>query len=216
MIKNKLYPYIEKYINDYLWGFSKEQLNVGLMNGTFNLEKLNIRIDKVNQKLDERDFPLWLKSGSINKIQVCCSLMNFIGEKPLEITIDNIDIILCPSSKWLLRNLNSFIKENEIHLQEKYDPLDNNFHDIFNKKLNIYDGSILKNKKKLIEFFKDKSKVSDILNFLLNIGIKFYYTKSYLINLKVKNIHLRFEDDLNYHMYLKPGLMEQVENLNHF
>jgi len=212
MIKNQLYPYIEKYINEYLWGFSKEQLNVGVINGTIVLEKLNIRIDKVNKKLDLTDTPFWLKSGSIQKIQVCCSLMNFIGEKPLEITIDNIDIILCPSAKWILRNVNSFIKENDFHLKEIYDPIDNNFHDVFLKKVNIYDGSILKSKAKIIEFFKDKSKISEIINHILNIGIRFYYQKSFLINLKIKNIHIRFEDDLHCHMFLKPGLNEKIEN----
>ena len=29
MIKNKLYPLVEKYINTYLYGFTKEQLDVG-------------------------------------------------------------------------------------------------------------------------------------------------------------------------------------------
>ena len=199
MIKNKLYPFIEKYFSEYLWGFSKEQMNVGLVNGTIILEKLNIRIDKVNQKTDTHEMPFWMKSGSIQKIQVCCSLMNLIGEKPLEISIDYIDIILCPSPKWILRNSTSFIKENDFHLVEDYDPLDNNFHDIFLKKVNIYDGSILKNKSKFIEFFKDKSKLSGFLNNILNMGLKFYYQKSYLINLKIKNIHIRFEDDFHYH-----------------
>lgn len=210
MIKNKLYPYIEKYINEYLWGFSKEQLNVGVMNGTIVLEKLNIRVDKVNQKFDVSDMPFWIKSGSIEKIQVYCSLMNFIGEKPLEISIDNIDIILCPSGKWILRNESSFIKENDHHLKEPYDPLDNNFHDVFSKKVNLYDGSILKKNKKLIEFFKDKSKVSELINKLLNTALKFYYQKGYLINLKVKNVHFRFEDDLHVHSFLKPGIDESL------
>ncbi len=208
MIKNKFYPYIEKYINEFLWGFSKEQLKVGVINGTIVLEKLNIRMDQVNKKLDINDTPLWMKCGTIDKIQVFCSLMNFIGEKPLEITIDNIDIVLCPSAKWILRNANSFIKENDFHMKESYDPIDNNFHDVFQKRVNIYDGSILKNKVKLIEFFKDKSKIAEVLNKLFNFGLKYYYQKSYLINLKIKNIHLRFEDDLHYHMLLNPGLLK--------
>ena len=38
MIKNQLYPYIESYINEFLYGFSKEQLDVGVMKGQIKLE----------------------------------------------------------------------------------------------------------------------------------------------------------------------------------
>ena len=121
MLKNKLYSYVEKYINEYLYVFTKEQLDVGLTNGTISLEYLNLRPDKVNSKLDEKNLPIWLKAGLISKISVGLSLMNFIGEQPLDVTIDGIDVIVTPSYKWIIKNLESFIEENETHIKDYYD-----------------------------------------------------------------------------------------------
>lgn len=195
MIKNQLYPYVEKYINEFLWGFTKDQLNVGVMNGIINLDGLNIRVDKVNEKLNDLDVPIWFKAGIIKNIRVGCSLMNFLGEKPLEVNIDEINLILTPSFKWILKNFSSFIEENEFHIKETYDPTDNNSHDIFSRKVNIYDSSSLKQKQKLLELFTDKSKISALINKIFTKCVKFYYQKSYLINIKVSNVHIRFEDD---------------------
>ena len=39
MIRNQLYPYIEKYINDYLYGFTKQQMNLALIEGKLELKK---------------------------------------------------------------------------------------------------------------------------------------------------------------------------------
>lgn len=200
MIKNQLYPYVEKYINEYLYGFTKEQLEVGVMNGVIQLEKLNIRPDKANEKLDKQESPIWLKAGLIKKINVGCSLMNFIGEKPLEVEIEDIEILLCPSFKWIIRNQFSFLEETEEHLLEEYDAKDNNSKDIFFKKVHIFDGSIFKKKQKLIEFLKDKSKIAELVHKLFTKVMKFYYQTNYFVNAKVKNVHIRFEDDtFNYY-----------------
>lgn len=195
MIKNQLYPYIEKYFNEYLYGFSKEQLEVGVMNGIILLEKLNIRPDKANEKLDSLDSPIWLKAGLIKKIQVGCSLMNFIGETPLEVEISDVEILLCPSFKWIIRNQFSFLEETEDQIIEEYDSKDNNSKDIFSKKVHIFDGSILKKKPKLAEFLKDSSKISNIVHKIFTKILKFYYQTNYFVNIKVKNVHIRYEDD---------------------
>ena len=112
MIKNQLYPYIEKYFNELLYGFTKEQFDIGVMNGEVKLEKLNFRPDGVNKILDEKNYSFWLKAGFINKIYITCSIMNFIGEKPLDVLIEDIDIILTPSYKWIIKSLESFFYEN--------------------------------------------------------------------------------------------------------
>ena len=199
MLKNKLYPYVEKYINEYLYGFTKEQLDVGLTNGTISLEYLNLRPDKVNSKLDEKNLPIWLKAGLISKISVGLSLMNFIGEQPLDVTIDGIDVIVTPSYKWIIKNLESFIEENETHIKDYYDPNENNSIDIFTKKVNIFDNSIFK-QQVILEIFKDRSKIAAMINKIFKVCFKFYYMKNYLINAKIKNVHIRFEDDqlINY------------------
>ena len=101
MIKNQLYLYIESYINKYLWGFTREQLDIGVINGDISLNDLNIRPDTFNDYCNEKNFPIWLKFGKIKNVKITCSLMNIIGEKPLDILIEQVYIILCPSYKYI-------------------------------------------------------------------------------------------------------------------
>ena len=207
MLKNQLYPYIESYINDYLHGFTKEQLDIGVMKGEIKFENLNLRPDGINQKLDEKNIPFWLKAGLISKISIKCSIMNFIGEKPLDVLIEGLDIILNPSYKWIIKNIDSFIVENKIMMKGVYDPNDNNSMDIFTKKINVLDNSIFK-KEYIEEIFKDKTRLSNEINKLFKFGFKFYYQKNFLINLVIKNIHIRIEDDqlINYNGDLALGM----------
>ena len=102
MLKNKLYPYIEEYVNKYLYGFTKEQFDIGVTNGSITLDNLNLRPDTINAILNTKNIPLWLKFGHIDNITISCSLMNFIGEKPIDVNIRNLDIITCPSYKYIV------------------------------------------------------------------------------------------------------------------
>ena len=199
MIKNQLYPYIERYINELLHGFTKEQFDVGVMKGEIKLEKLNFRPDGVNKILDDKNYSFWLKAGFINKIQISCSLMNFIGEKPLDVLIEDIDIILTPSYKWIIKSLESFFYENSQQIKTPYDPNDNNSMNIFERKVNIVDNSVFKNEL-ILEIFKDGTKISQLINNLFKYCYKFYYMSNFLTKAKIKNIHIRFEDDqlINY------------------
>ena len=199
MIKNQLYPYIEKYINELLYGFTKEQFNVGVMNGEIKLEKLNLRPDGVNKIFDDKNYSFWLKAGFITKIYIGCSIMNFIGEKPLDVEIEGVDIILAPSYKWIIKSIDSFIIENLKQMKEPYDPNDNNSMDIFERKINVVDNSVFK-KELILEIFKDGTRISQLINNIFKYCYKFYYMKNFLVNAKIKNIHIRFEDDqlINY------------------
>ena len=199
MIKNQLYPYIEQYINSYLYGFTKEQLDVGIMKGEIKFESLNLRPDGVNEVLDKTNNPFWLKAGLISKINLKCSLMNFIGEKPIEANIDGINIILTPSYKWIIQNIDNFLFEDLKEMKMEYSASDNNSINIFGKKINVLDNTVFR-KEKLEEFFKDKSKISELLNNIFIDCFEFFYSKNYSLILKLKNIHIRFEDDqlINY------------------
>ena len=199
MIKNQLYPYIEEYINSFLYGFTKEQLDVGLMNGQIKLENLNLRPDGVNDELDRSNTPFWLKAGLISNINLCCSLMNFIGEKPIEANIEGVNIILTPSYKWIIQNLDSFIFEDLSEMKSEYGPFENNSVNIFGKRINVLDNSIF-NKAKIEKIFKDPTKISNLLNKIFLDCFEYYYSKNFSLILKLKNLHIRFEDDqlINY------------------
>ena len=212
MIKNQLYPYIEEYINNYLHGFTKEQLEVGVMNGEIKLENLNLRPDGINNQFDELNIPFWLKAGFISKIHIGCSLMNFIGEKPLEAYIEGINIILIPSYKWIIKNLDSYLFEDSHEMKNKYDPLENNSNNIFTKKINVFDNSFFK-KETFEKIFSDQTQLSEILNKILDKCLSFYYSKNFSVIFKLKNIHIRFEDDqlINYFGDIAFGC--KIENL---
>lgn len=215
MIKNQLYPYIEKYISEYLHGFTQEQLRVGVVSGIIQLDNIMLRCDKLNDKLDELDVPIWIKAGLISKIKITCSLMNFIGEKPLDILIEDIECVLTNSSKHIVQNKNTFIEENMFHMQEAYDPLDNNCQDIFKKKVNIYDSSIIHTKNDInskSKVINDESKIGKIANGIYSKCLKFFYQKPFMVNFKINRITLRFEDDsLNYYGNFYFGL--RIKNL---
>ncbi len=165
MIKNQLYPYIERYINELLYGFTKEQFDIGVMNGEIKLDKLNFRPDGVNKLLDDKNRSFWLKAGFINKIYIGCSLMNFIGEKPLDVLIEDIDIILTPSYKWIIKNLDSFLTENSEQIKTGYDPNENNSMNIFERKVNIVDNSVFKNEI-ILETFQAGTKISQLFKMI--------------------------------------------------
>ena len=207
MIKNQLYPYIEEYINEYLWGFSKEQIEVGLMDGTIKLDNLNIRPDKANSKLDSSCIPFWIKVGSIKNIQISCSLMNFIGEKPLEVIIQDIDCLICPSLKFVNDSSFNYLVEDLASVKERYNPSNNNHQDIFKKKM-VYNDD----KQDSLDYNENVPLFTRIMNKITEKAKKFFLKKTYLTNIIIKNVHIRFEDDL-FNFYGKTCLGIKIDNV---
>ena len=190
MIKNQLYPYIEKYINDYLHGFTKEQLTLAITQGELKLEKINIRPDAINKTMDENNVPFWLKAGLISKIHIGCSVMNIIGEIPLEILIEKIDIILSPSYKWILKNMNSekitnIIQNviNPIYSEKKIES------DLENFDVSVFIKPVIE------EIFKDKTDFSKSINGMFNGIYKYFEMPNFAVIAKIKDVHIRIEDD---------------------
>ena len=194
ILKNKLYPYIKQYINEYLHGFSQEKIDIQLTRGEVTLEKMSLRPDTINKIMDEKNIPFWIKVGLIKKISLGASVLSVIGEIPLEVVIDGVDIILSPSYKWIINN----IKNNADNTQNKdiSSPLGN---DIFNKKPDDLDLSIF-TVEKIQEIFKDKTVLSNVVNKLFKSLYSFYTSPNFVAVIKIKNVHIRFEDDelMNY------------------
>jgi len=197
ILKNKFYPYIEKYIKEYLHGFEKDRIDIQLTKGEVNLEKMSLRPDTINKIMDEQNVPFWIKVGLITKIHVGASLLSVIGEIPIEVEIEGINIILSPSYKWIINNIDKLKnKDNNDMSSETPNPLGN---DIFNKKPDEFDTSIF-NIKNIQEIFTDKTAISNILNGLFKSLYSFYTAPNFSVNIKIKKIHIRFEDDelINY------------------
>ena len=194
ILKNKLYPYIKQYINEYLHGFSQERIDIQLSKGEVTLEKMSLRPDTINKIMDEKNVPFWIKVGLIKKISLGASVLSVIGEIPLEVVVDGVDIILSPSYKWIINNIKN--KENNAQAKDISNPLGN---DIFNKKPDEFDLSIFK-VEKIQEIFKDKTILSDVINKLFKGLYSFYTSMNFVAVIKIKNVHIRFEDDelMNY------------------
>ena len=60
------------------------QLDIALYFGKIISEKLNLKSDAMNEIIDESNVPFCLKAGLIRKIYVGTSLMNVLGEIPLD------------------------------------------------------------------------------------------------------------------------------------
>lgn len=200
MIKSQLYPYIEKYFQEYLFGFSQEQFDIGVMNGLLNFNKLNLRPDKINKIFDEKNISVWLKAGFISKIVIECSLMNFIGEKPINATIECLNLIISPSLKHIIsnsysypsssnnnnKNLNDVFNEDEFNKNkelsiedtEEYNEKMNNHKSVLSDKLKLFDTTFCE------EFFTNSKGGNNISNIkkvdkesLLNYYTDFVLTK---------------------------------------
>jgi len=195
VIKNSLYPYIEKYINEYLHGFSKEKIDIELTKGEITLEKMSLRPDTINKIMDEKNIPFWIKVGLITKIYIGASAFSVIGEIPLELVIDGVDILLSPSYKWIIKNMEKYSNNNS-GAKDTPNPLGN---DVFNKKVDDFDLSIFKIEK-IQEIFKDKTVISNVVNSLFKSLYSFYSAPNFAVVVKIKNVHIRFEDDelMNY------------------
>ena len=195
-IKNQLYPYLKEYINEYLHDFSKDKIDIQLTKGEVTLEKLSLRPDTINKMMDEQNLPFWIKVGLIKKIYLGASVLSVIGEIPLEIEIDGVDIILSPSYKWIIKNIEKFSKNNNNEIKGTPNPLGN---DIFNKKPDDFDTSIF-NIEKIQEIFKDKTELSNVINNIFKLLYSFYISPNFVAVIKIRNVHIRFEDDelLNY------------------
>ena len=187
MIRNQLYPYIEQYINEYLYGFEKEQMELAITQGKLELNKLIIRPDKINSIMNDSNVAFWLKAGIINHIYVGISLMNIIGETPLEANIDGINIVLSPSYKWINKNMN---KDSSSKYTKK-NPIGLNLDTI--EDLN-FDASIF-NKTYLEEVFKDKTLISNIINSLCKSLYDVYKLPNFAVIFKINNINIKIEDD---------------------
>ena len=189
MIRNQLYPYIEQYINEYLYGFTKEQMELAITQGKLELNKIVIRPDKINSIMDSSNVAFWLKAGLINRIYVGISLMNIIGETPLEVNIDGINMVLSPSYKWINKNTN----KNSANTYTKKNPVGLNLDTKEDLEID-FDASIF-NKTPLEEIFKDKTLISNSINSMFQGLYNFYKLPNFAVILKINNINIRIEDD---------------------
>ena len=95
VIKSKIYDFLKKNLGEYLYGFQKNQLEVGLLSGQIDLVNVNFRPDKVNQLLGVLGLPIQIKAGLLGKLRLKCHYTSFLSS-PVEVEIDELLLVFGP------------------------------------------------------------------------------------------------------------------------
>lgn len=75
MIKSKIFSKIKDVFSEYLYGFSEDKFEVGLLTGTVELKNLIVKPAAVNGPLQASNSPILLKAGLISCIKVQVRLL---------------------------------------------------------------------------------------------------------------------------------------------
>ena len=110
MLKGKIYEYMKKYLDAYLYDFDESKLNMSFLSGTINLADLHIKQDMANRVIDSFGIPISLKVGFIKNVNITFSLLNF-WHNPLELAIEDVYLVMGPST-YFRSNSDSYIEEN--------------------------------------------------------------------------------------------------------
>ena len=95
VIKSKIYEFLKKNLGEYLYGFQKNQLDVGLLSGHIDLVNVNFRPDKVNELLGSLGLPIQIKAGLLGKLRLKCHYTSFLSS-PVEVEIDELLLVFGP------------------------------------------------------------------------------------------------------------------------
>jgi len=68
MIKRRVYALLKDSLNNFVYDFNEERLEVGLISGIIELKDLVIKPDAVNSVLSKANQPIRLKAGMIARI----------------------------------------------------------------------------------------------------------------------------------------------------
>ncbi|CDW82744.1 UNKNOWN [Stylonychia lemnae] len=168
MFTNKIYDCLKIYLDRYLFGFDKNQLNMSIIKGNINLKSVNIRPDEANRIIDGLMLPF--------------SILN-VWNNPLELAIDDLYLILGPNMSFLSHN-ESYIGDEG--LDDSYDST--NVFNIFEHDLQI------KNKVKNIDKIEPKKEQNSENNDDDSLKSNSHNLMKNL-RLTIKRLHIRFEDD---------------------
>lgn len=111
MLKGKIYEYMKKYLDAYLYDFDETKMGMSFLSGSIQMSDLHIRQDMANRLIDSFGIPLQLKAGLIQNVQVSFSVLNF-WNSPLQLEIDDVYLV-CGPSTFFRSSDESYIEENQ-------------------------------------------------------------------------------------------------------
>jgi Vacuolar sorting-associated protein 13, N-terminal/N-terminal region of Chorein or VPS13 len=127
VIKSKIYDFLKKNLGEYLYGFQKNQLDVGLLSGHIDLVNVNFRPDKVNQLLGALGLPIQIKAGLLGKLRLKCHYTSFFSS-PVEVEIDELLLVFGPITHVAREEHTLFEDENDTKWEVEIEQKLNNQH----------------------------------------------------------------------------------------
>lgn len=110
MLKGKIYEYMKKYLDAYLYDFDESKLNMSFLSGSIQLSDLHIRQEMMNRLIDSFGLPISLKAGLIKNVRISFSVLSF-WTSPLELVVEDMYLVLGPSI-YFRSNDDSYIEES--------------------------------------------------------------------------------------------------------
>jgi len=205
MLKGNIYEYMKKYLDAYLYDFDENKLGMSFLSGQLKLSDLHIRQDMANRLIDSFGIPLSLKVGLIKNVNINFSVLSF-WSSPLELTIDDVYLVMGPSTYFRSHN-ESYIEEApEDLLNASYDST--NAFNVFEHEMKIKantagesaaDGGQagLDEENKMLENLKYLAQADFLRDRLVEDEKQVQNVRLIFKNLKltISWLHIRYEDD---------------------
>jgi hypothetical protein len=190
-LRSKIYQLLKQYLDEYLYGFSKEQLEIAIIAGELELINVNFKPTKVNELFLKNQIPFYLKCGLISRLQVKFNYRTLLTA-PIDVSIHELFLVFGPI---LIDSSDAFFAKLEAldvpdsgqfaNLSVIYD--DSAFESSPGSPLKSHNSSIIIQSLQGIEDSQPKSQ-SFITRYLMTL------VKN--LNIKVEQVHIRFEDEI--------------------
>lgn len=70
MLKRRVYNALKAKLSEFLYGFTEDTIEIGILSGKIELKNLIVRPNKVNEIFKKGNVPIALKAGLISKISI--------------------------------------------------------------------------------------------------------------------------------------------------
>jgi len=198
MLKGKIYEYMKKYLDAYLYDFDESKLNMSFLSGGIQLTDLHIKQDMANRLIDSFGIPISMKAGLIKDVKINFSILSF-WTSPLELEISDIYLVMGPST-FFRSSHDSYIEEStDDLLNTSYDST--NAFNVFDHEMKIKQGNleprVSATDLKSIENLKYLSSSDFLKERLIEEEKQVQNVRLIFRNIKllIKRLHIRYEDD---------------------
>ncbi|OMJ95915.1 hypothetical protein SteCoe_644 [Stentor coeruleus] len=192
VIKSTIYGLIKKYLAEYLYGFSKDQLEIELLSGMIELVNVNFKPTKVNELLLKKGQPIFLKCGLIGKLKIKYNYRNILSS-PVEITINELLLVFGPI---LIDSNQEFIEQFDTAQSEDKDQIgDTHSEGESGDPFNLIENTMRSQTPNFALSLKGFQLKEDIIPKQEGIFEKYISTILQNLSITIDTMHIRYEDE---------------------